>query len=255
MELLFSPEAWVSLLTLTVLEIVLGIDNIIFISIIVGKLPPPYNERARKLGLALALIFRILLLLSISWLMTLRDPVIAIGEFDLSWKDLILIAGGLFLIVKAVMHLHEEVDEVGETPPTLAAAGFSAAVGQIILIDIVFSLDSIITAVGLVEQVQIMIAAVIIAVGIMFVASGPVAAFINSHPTTKVLALAFLLMVGVALIADGLGFHIPRGYIYVSMAFAGGVEAFNIWVGGKKTKRAAEMERLRGEAKAGLAQD
>lgn len=252
MELLFQPEAWLSLLTLTVLEIVLGIDNIIFISIITGKLPPPYNERARKLGLSLALIFRILLLLSISWIMTLQDPVITFAGLALSWKDLILIGGGLFLIVKAVMHLHEEVDEVGEAPPK-AAALFSAAVGQIIVIDIVFSLDSIITAVGLVEHVEIMILAVMIAVGLMFIAATPVANFINAHPTTKVLALAFLLMVGVALIADGLGFHIPRGYIYTSMAFAGGVEAFNIWARGKKSRRALEAERLRREAKAGLA--
>jgi predicted tellurium resistance membrane protein TerC len=251
MELLFQPEAWVSLLTLTILEIVLGIDNIIFISIITGRLPAPLNERARKVGLSLALVFRIALLLSISWIMTLKDPVVTVLDLPLSWKDLILIGGGLFLIVKAVMHLHEEVDEVGEAPPS-AASAFGAAVGQIIVIDIVFSLDSIITAVGLVEHVEIMILAVVIAVGLMFIAATPVANFINSHPTTKVLALAFLLMVGVALIADGLGFHIPRGYIYTAMAFAAGVEAFNIWVSKKKTRRAIEMERLRLEAKSGL---
>jgi predicted tellurium resistance membrane protein TerC len=246
MELLFQPEAWVSLLTLTALEIVLGIDNIIFISIITSKLPPPHNERARKVGLSLALIFRILLLLSISWIMTLKEPVVSAFGLDLSWKDLILIGGGFFLIVKAVMHLHEEVDDIGEAP-AVAATAFGAAVGQIIVIDIVFSLDSIITAVGLVEQVEIMIAAVIIAVGLMFVAATPVANFINAHPTTKVLALAFLLMVGVALIADGFGFHIPRGYIYTSMAFAGGVEAFNIWMRGKKSRRTAEANGRRVE--------
>jgi predicted tellurium resistance membrane protein TerC len=250
MELLLQPEAWVSLVTLTALEIVLGIDNIIFISIITGKLPPPHNERARKLGLSLALVFRILLLLSISAIMALKEPVVTLFGLALSWKDIILIGGGLFLIVKAVMHLHEEVEEGGEPVPR-AAAAFGAAVGQIIVIDIVFSLDSIITAVGLVDEVAIMIAAVMIAVALMFVAATPVANFINAHPTTKVLALAFLLMVGFALIADGFGFHVPRGYIYVSMAFAGGVEAFNIWARAKKSRRAAEIERIRSEVRAG----
>jgi predicted tellurium resistance membrane protein TerC len=237
MELLLQPEAWVSLFTLTVLEVVLGIDNIIFISIITGKLPASQQEKARKIGLMLALVFRILLLLSISAIMALKEPVLVLLGHAFSWKDLILIGGGGFLIVKAVMHLHEEVEEGGEEEPR-AARGFSAAVSQIILIDIVFSLDSIITAVGLVDQVEIMIAAVVIAVGLMFIAATPVANFINAHPTTKVLALAFLLMVGFALIADGMGFHVPRGYIYTSMAFAAAVETFNIWTRKKKAGRA-----------------
>jgi predicted tellurium resistance membrane protein TerC len=237
MELLMQPEAWVSLLTLTILEIVLGVDNIVFISIITGKLPAETQEKARKIGLILALVFRILLLLSISAIMALQTPVLTILGHGLSWKDLILIGGGAFLIGKAVLHLHEEVEEGGEEEPS-AARGFSAAVGQIILVDIVFSLDSIITAVGLVDHVEIMIAAVIIAVAIMFVTATPVANFINSHPTTKVLALAFLIMVGFALIADGTGFHVPRGYIYTSMAFAAAVETFNIWVRKKKAVRA-----------------
>lgn len=236
MELLVQPEAWISLLTLTALEIVLGIDNIIFISILTGSLPAHQQERARRIGILLALVFRIALLMSISWIIALKDPVVTILGHALSWKDIILIGGGGFLIVKAVMHLHQEVDEGGEAPPRPASA-FGAAIGQIILIDVVFSLDSIITAVGLVDHVEIMIAAVVITVGVMFVAATPVATFINAHPTTKVLALAFLIMVGVALIADGLGFHIPRGYIYTSMLFAGGVEAINIAIRRKTAKR------------------
>ncbi len=229
LHLLTDPQAWASLLTLTALEIVLGIDNVVFLSVATAALPPTIRASARRLGLGLALLFRILLLTLISAIIALDTKVVTILGVDLSWKDMILIAGGAFLIYKAVVHLHEEVE--GDDPAEAtasAAASFGMVVGQIMLIDVVFSLDSIITAVGLVREIPIMITAVVIAVGVMYVASGPVAAFIERHPTTKVLALAFLLMIGVALVADGLGFHIPREYIYSACAFAALVEAINV---------------------------
>lgn len=236
-ELLTDPQAWASLLTLTVLEIVLGIDNVVFLSVATGHLPAAEAKRARQLGLLLALGFRIVLLFFISWIVGLKDPIVSVQGFDLSIKDIILILGGGFLIYKAVGHIHEEIEEEpGVEYKAAVKTAFSAVVGQIIVIDIVFSLDSIITAVGLAQHVPIMIAAVIIAVGVMYVASGPVSAFIERHPTTKVLALAFLMLIGVALVADGLGFHIPRGYIYSAMAFAAGVEALNVMAKAKREK-------------------
>jgi len=237
-ELLTDPNAWIALATLTVMEIVLGIDNIVFISVLVSRLPKEQADRARKLGLSLALIFRILLLLVISWIIGLTQPVISAFGFELSWKDIILLGGGLFLIYKATHEMHAEIEEPHE--PTIAQAakaGFSAIIAQIIAIDLVFSIDSIVTAVGMAEHVEVMIAAVIIAVGVMFVASGPVARFVAEHPTTKMLALAFLLLIGVSLVADGLGFHIPKGYIYSAMAFSVLVEAVNIFARKRKSSR------------------
>lgn len=228
-SLLTDPAAWASLVTLTALEIVLGIDNVVFLSVATSHLPKEVAARARRLGLALALLFRIALLFAIAWIVSLKTPVTTILGHGLSVKDLILIGGGGFLIYKAVGHIHEEMEEPIETTlGARASVAFGAVVGQIILIDVVFSLDSIITAVGLAQDVAVMVAAVIIAVGVMYIASGPVSDFVNAHPTTKILALAFLLLIGVALVADGCGMHIERGYIYAAMGFAGGVEALNI---------------------------
>jgi predicted tellurium resistance membrane protein TerC len=228
-ELLTSPEAWAALLTLTVLEIVLGIDNVIFLSVLVARLPEDQAKRARQIGLALALVFRIALLSVLFWLIGLTQPLFTIAGQGFSWRDIILIGGGLFLIAKATHEIHSEIeahDEDGEKPGT--AGAFALVIVQIIIIDLVFSLDSIITAIGMAEQIEIMVAAVIIACAVMYVASGPVAAFVAEHPTTKMLALAFLVLIGVALMADGFAFHIPRGYIYFSIVFAMAVEAFNI---------------------------
>jgi predicted tellurium resistance membrane protein TerC len=229
LELLADPNVWIAFATLTVMEIVLGIDNIVFISVLVSRLPKEQADKARKLGLALALIFRILLLLVISWIISLTQPVITAFGLDLSWKDLILIAGGVFLVYKATHEMHAAIEEPHETNIAKQATGaFAAVIGQIIVIDMVFSIDSIVTAVGMAEHVEVMIAAVIVAVGVMFVASGPVAKFVSEHPTTKMLALAFLLMIGAALIADGIGFHIPRSYLYAAMAFSTVVEVLNV---------------------------
>ncbi len=227
--LLTDPAAWASLVTLTALEIVLGIDNVVFLSVATGHLPKADAAKARKLGLGLALLFRIALLFAISWIVSMKDPVLTAFGRGFSLKDIILVGGGFFLMYKAVGHIHEEMEEPIET--TLGAAAstaFAAVVGQIILIDLVFSIDSIITAVGLAQDVAIMVAAVILAVAVMYVASGPVSDFVNTHPTTKILALAFLLLIGVALVADGMGVHVERGYIYAAMAFSGAVEALNI---------------------------
>ncbi len=240
MELLSDPAVWAAFATLTVMEIVLGIDNIVFISVLVSRLPAEQANRARRLGLALALVFRIALLLVISWIIGLNQVVFELFGHGYSWKDLILIAGGLFLIYKATHEMHAEIEEPHE-PGLKEAAGqaFSAIIAQIIVIDLVFSIDSIITAVGMAEQVEVMIAAVIVAVGIMFIASGPVAAFVAKHPTTKMLALAFLLLIGVSLVADGAGFHIEKGYIYAAMGFSVLVEAVNILTKQRRLARAA----------------
>jgi predicted tellurium resistance membrane protein TerC len=229
MELLTSPEAWAALLTLTALEIVLGIDNIIFLSIIVSGIPQAQAKRARQIGLALALLFRILLLSLLVWLIGMTQAVLAVKGIAFSWRDIILIGGGLFLIAKATHEIHTEVegrDEARDGAPRTGA--FLWVIIQIIVIDMVFSLDSIITAIGMVQDLAIMIAAVIIACFIMYAASGPVARFVAEHPTTKMLALAFLVLIGVALVADGFKFHIPRGYIYFAIAFSAAVELFNV---------------------------
>jgi predicted tellurium resistance membrane protein TerC len=228
-ELITSPEAWAALLTLTALEIVLGIDNVIFLSVIVSRIPPRQAKRARQIGLFLALIFRILLLSLLVWLIGLTQPVLTVERLEFSWRDIILIGGGLFLIGKATHEIHGEV-EARETESDVAprASAFFWVIVQIIIIDMVFSLDSIITAIGMAQDLEIMIAAVIIACVIMYVSSGPVARFVAEHPTTKMLALAFLVLIGVALVADGFKFHIPRGYIYFAIVFSVAVEMFNM---------------------------
>lgn len=227
-DLLFNANAWASLLTLTVMEIVLGIDNLVFISVLTSRLPTDSARKARALGLSMALIFRILLLITLSWLIGLTTPVFTLFEHGFSWRDLILLAGGLFLIYKATHEIHAGIEGEEEESGNIVHAAFGATVAQIIVIDIVFSIDSIITAIGMAEHVPVMILAVIIAMIIMFAASEPISHFIQKHPTTKMLALSFLLLIGVSLVADGVGFHVPRAYIYFAMAFSAGVEMINI---------------------------
>src|SRR6059036_420683 len=221
MSVFTSPEAWLGLLTLTVLEIVLGIDNIIFISILAGKLPRAQQGRARRLGLAGAMVTRIALLAALAWIIRLTAPLFEVFGHAFSGRDVILIAGGLFLLAKSTREIHEGLE---------GDADHAAVVGQIILLDIVFSLDSVITAVGMARHLPVMIAAVVLAVGVMMFAAAPISDFVHRHPTVKMLALSFLLMIGVALIADGLGQHIAKGYIYFAMAFSVFVEMLNIRV-------------------------
>jgi predicted tellurium resistance membrane protein TerC len=223
-----DPNAWVSLVTLTFLEIVLGIDNVIFISILAGKLPPNQQGKARTIGLALALITRILLLLSIKWLMELTKPLGTIFSHAFSGRDLILLAGGLFLIAKSTHEIHVKLEAAGFEPTAKAHGTLLATVLQIGLLDIVFSLDSVITAVGMAKEIGVMIAAVTIAVLVMLLAAGTISKFVDRHPTIKMLALAFLILIGVVLVADGVGQHIERGYIYFAMAFSTIVEMLNI---------------------------
>ncbi len=235
--LVTSPEAWAALLTLTALEIVLGIDNVIFISVVVSKIPQEQARRARQIGLALALVFRILLLSLLVWLIGLTRAVISVQDLSFSWRDIILIAGGLFLIAKATHEIHHEVEAHGDIPAAASRrTAFVKVILEIIVIDIIFSLDSIITAVGMAQELSIMIAAVVIACLVMYAASGPVARFVEQHPTTKMLALAFLVLIGVALVADGFKFHIPRGYIYFAIAFSAAVEFFNVWARRNRSK-------------------
>jgi predicted tellurium resistance membrane protein TerC len=230
MELLTNPETWIALLTLTVLEIVLGIDNIIFISILVQRLPEGQRDQARLIGLGLAMGMRILLLLSISWIAGLTEPVLELADNAFSWRDLILISGGLFLLWKATTEISEslEGEEAHHLDASAPVASMRSILFQIVLLDIVFSLDSVLTAVGMANEVGVMIAAVVIAVGVMLVASGPLARFVHAHPSVKMLALAFLLLIGVTLIADGFGFHIDKAYIYAAMGFSVFVEALNL---------------------------
>jgi predicted tellurium resistance membrane protein TerC len=238
-ELLSSAEAWAALLTLTALEIVLGIDNVIFLSVVVSGRPQAQARRARQIGLALALVFRILLLSLLVWLIGLTRAILIVGGFAFSWRDIILISGGLFLIGKATHEIHREVEAHEDAPATApGGAAFFRVIVEIIIIDIVFSLDSIITAIGMAQELAIMIAAVIIACLVMYAASGPVARFVAEHPTTKMLALAFLVLIGVALVADGFKFHIPRGYIYFAIAFSAAVELFNV-LAGRNRKRSS----------------
>ena len=244
LELLYDPNAWAALVTLTALEIVLGIDNIVFISVLVSRCAPKEAKLARQIGLSLALIFRVVLLFGLTWLMQLKYPVFSTFGRAFSWQDMILIGGGLFLIGKATHEIHAEVE--AEDTESLAAkvyASFSFIVLQIVAVDLVFSIDSIVTAIGMAQDIEIMIAAVVIAMIVMYAASGPVAHFVAQHPTTKMLALAFLVMIGVALVADGFEFHIPRGYIYSSMAFAGAVELFNVLAGRNRARKAARTRR------------
>ena len=237
LELLTDPQAWAALATLTVLEIVLGIDNVVFISILVSRCPPDQALRARQIGLSLAFVFRIAMLFGLTWLMKLTYPLFSIFGIGISWRDIILIGGGLFLIAKATHEIHAEVEH-RETDggQNAAAQSFALVVAQLVVVDLVFSLDSIITAIGMASEIEIMIGAVVIAMAVMYVASGPVSAFIAAHPTTKMLALAFLVLIGVALVAEGFDFHFPRGYIYFAMAFAAAVEAFNVMASRKRRR-------------------
>ena len=236
MELIADPQAWLALITLTALEIVLGIDNIIFISILTGKLPEHQRPKAQKVGLALAMLTRLMLLFSLTWIMKLTTPFFSLLGHAVSGRDLILIIGGLFLLAKSTMEIHDKLEgEEHHAGSTRGAASFNAIIIQIMFLDIVFSLDSVITAVGMAQQLSVMVAAVVISVGIMLFFAGAVSSFVERHPTVKVLALSFLLMIGIALVADGLSFHIPKGYIYFAMAFSVFVEMINI-----KARRSGE---------------
>ena len=231
MELLSDPQAWIALGTLTALEIVLGVDNIIFISILVGRLPEEQRPLARRIGLGLAMVMRIGLLLSLAWVMTLTEPLFGFFGKEISGRDMILIGGGLFLLWKSVHEIHnalEGEDDVDETASAAVRAGFTAVIVQIAIIDIVFSLDSVITAVGMVSQVEIMVAAIVIAVAVMMFAAGMIGDFVDRHPTVKILALSFLILVGMALVAEGWDYSIPKGYIYFAMAFSVVVEMINL---------------------------
>ncbi|HEY5635580.1 MAG TPA: TerC family protein [Burkholderiales bacterium] len=231
MELLTDPNAWIAFLTLTALELVLGIDNIVFISILVDRLPVAQRELARRIGLALAMFMRIGLLFTLVWMIGLTEPLFTVFGVGLSGRDLILLAGGLFLIWKATGEIHELLEQKPGEQATVAGAAraaFGTIIGQVIVIDLVFSLDSIITAVGMVDEIRVMVAAVIASVALMMVAAGPIGRFVSRHPTVKMLALSFLIMIGMALVADGLGFHVPKGYIYFAMAFSVAVEMLNL---------------------------
>ena len=240
MDWITDPQIWISLLTLTALEIVLGIDNIIFIAILAGKLPAEQQARARRLGLMLALITRILLLLSLTWIMGLTKPLFTLPllQVGVSGRDLVLLIGGLFLIWKSVREVHEKLEEEdGHATTDRSRASFAGVIVQILLLDIVFSLDSVITAVGMADNIWVMIAAVIIALGVMLVFATKISDFVNLHPTLKMLALSFLILIGVTLLGEGLHFHIPKGYIYFSMAFAFGVELLNLKLRSKQKKQ------------------
>lgn len=242
LQLFATPEAWVALLTLTVLELVLGIDNIVFISILASKLPPEQQDKARYIGLLLAMFFRLGLLGAIAWIVRLTEPIFSIMEYDVSGRDMILIAGGLFLLYKATREIHERVEGdgahiPGENPKKIKV-GFGEVLVQILILDMVFSLDSVITAVGMVKELPIMIISVVIAVAVMMFAAKPVALFVEKHQTVKMLALSFLLLIGVSLIAEGLHFHIPKGYIYFAMGFSVMVETLNLRVKNIKKRQA-----------------
>ena len=235
---LANPEIWISLFTLTTLEIVLGIDNIVFISILSKDLPEHQQPLARKLGLLGALFTRILLLMSIAWIISLTTPIFTAYEQVVSWRDVILISGGLFLLVKGTREIHESVEGIEDVGKPSKTKTFMVVIVQIMLLDVIFSLDSVITAVGMVDEISVMIAAITIAMGIMLLAAEPLSKFISEHPTVKMLALSFLLLIGMALVADGLHFHIPRGYIYFSIAFAIGVEVLNLMAAKRRLKKA-----------------
>ncbi len=249
-ELLTDPNAWIALLTLTVLEIVLGIDNIIFIALLASRLPESQRERARRLGLGVALVSRILLLLSIAWVMRLTEPWFHVFEHAVSGRDLILLGGGLFLIAKASLEIHDSLEGPKEQAEAgVKAASFWGVVAQIGVIDIIFSLDSVITAVGLAEQVPVMVAAIVIAIGVMLWAARPIGDFVERHPTVKMLALSFLVLIGTALTAEGMGFHIPKGYLYFAIAFSLAVEMLNLRL---RRRRRVEPVHLRGPRESDL---
>ncbi|MFM9419796.1 TerC family protein [Thermus sp. NMX2.A1] len=238
MEWLTSPEVWIALITLTVLEVVLGVDNVIFISILASKLPREEQDRARVVGISLAAVTRILFLLSIAWIMALKKPLFTLLGHEVTGKDLVLIAGGLFLIYKSVKEIHEKLEGEPGHAIRRVAPSFASVIGQVLLLDIVFSIDSVITAVGLTRFVPVMVAAILLSVAIMLLASKGIYAFVNQHPTVKMLALSFLLLVGFTLVAEGTGVHIPKGYVYFAMGFAVLVEWLNLRAGlrGKPVK-------------------
>lgn len=238
MEMLMDPHIWLSFATLAVLEIVLGIDNIIFLSIITGKLPIAKQPMARKVGLALALGMRIALLASIVWITKLTTPIFTMFEHEVSWRDLIMLGGGMFLLFKGTTEVHHMVDQDDEDDKDVKAQSFLSVIIQIAILDLVFSLDSVITAVGMAEHLPVMIAAVVFAIGVMLFASEPVSNFVNNNPSIKMLALSFILLVGMALVADGLHFHIPKGYLYFAIAFSLSVETLNLLASKAKHKRA-----------------
>jgi predicted tellurium resistance membrane protein TerC len=244
MDWIADPNAWIALATLVALEIVLGIDNIIFISILCGRLPPEQRNRARMLGLSLALVMRILLLLSIAWIMKLTDPLFTVLNNAISGRDLILIVGGLFLLWKSVHEIHNSLEGAEEASAAGAAAGtFGGILVQIALIDLVFSLDSVITAVGLVDDVSIMIIAVMASVVVMMVAARPIGEFVDRHPTIKMLALSFLVLVGLVLVAEGFDTHIPKGYVYFAMAFSMSVELLNLRARGRRSAAPVKLKK------------
>lgn len=244
METLLNPEIWIALATLTALELVLGIDNIIFISILAGKLPPQYRDRARRIGITLAAVTRLGLLLAIAWIVGLTAPLFSLFGHAFSWRDLILIGGGLFLIAKATHEIHQKLEGASETvtPATVAGASFTGVIAQIMLLDIVFSLDSIITAVGMVDERWVMVAAILISIVFMLMFARPIGDFVERHPTVKVLALSFLIMIGLVLIADGFGQHIPKGYVYTAMAFSVFVEMINLWIRKREARKTAPVK-------------
>jgi len=239
MEILLDPQVWISLLTLTLLEIVLGIDNLIFISLVSNRLPVSQQRRARRTGLALAVITRLMLLAGMAWLVGLTKPLFAVFGHPVSLRDLILAAGGLFLLAKGTVEIHATVEGVEEEIRQSRVSGFRAAIAQILVLDVVFSLDSVITAIGMAQHLPVMAAAVIIAIVVMLLASESLSRFVNEHLSVKLLALSFLILVGMALIADGIGFHIPRGYLYFAIAFSAFVEFLNLQAAKKRRKKAA----------------
>ncbi|HEY0635896.1 MAG TPA: TerC family protein [Gammaproteobacteria bacterium] len=243
MEWLLDPQAWIALATLTALEIVLGIDNIIFISILVGRLPPAQRQKARTLGLALAMGTRILLLMSLSWVMTLVEPLFTVLEHAISGRDIILVGGGLFLLAKSTHEIHGSLEGYDEEEKKVGNAGFYGVLVQIAILDIIFSLDSVITAVGLVSQLPVMIIAIVISVIVMMFFARAIGEFVDRHPTIKMLALSFLILVGVSLIAEGFEFHIPKGYIYFAMAFSVAVEMLNLRLRAKRPSEAVHLHK------------
>uniref|UniRef100_A0A7V4LC94 TerC family protein n=1 Tax=Desulfobacca acetoxidans TaxID=60893 RepID=A0A7V4LC94_9BACT len=241
MDWLSDPQNWIALVTLTVLEIILGIDNIVVISILSGKLPPHQRQQARTIGLSLALITRVLLLLSLSWLIGLTRPLFTIWQNSFSLRDLILMGGGLFLLAKGTREIHHTMEVREQTGEFVAKTTFLSIILQILLLDLVFSLDSVITAIGMAQKIEIMVAAILIAVLVMLLGAGIISRFIHQHPSIKMLALSFLLMIGVTLIAEGLELHIPKGYLYFAMGFSGLVETLNIMAGHRRVAAAPAL--------------
>jgi predicted tellurium resistance membrane protein TerC len=246
MTWLFDHNVWASFLTLTVLEIVLGVDNLVFIALLAGRLPLARRDAARKIGMALALGTRLALLGSIAWLVHLTEPVLAVGDLDFSWRDLVLLAGGAFLLFKGTREIHLRVDGVDtDRRGDSRDAGFVGTIVQIVLFDIVFSLDSVITAVGIADHIGVMVAAIVFAMAMMLMASGAVAGFIERHESVRMLALSFLILIGMMLVADGFGMHIPRGYVYAAMGFSALVEMLNLLAARRRTSRTRAKQKLR----------